>query len=121
MPYIQRSPAGDVVALFLAAPEPAAKWLAVDHPDVLTFLTSSDTRGNTSEQPDLPHNMLATLDRAMIRVLEDLVDVLIDKQIISLGDLPEQARTKVIARKQFRSTLPGAQNARRPSGMDDIV
>jgi hypothetical protein len=117
MPYIQRSPAGDVVALFLAAPEPGAEWLAVDHPDVLIFLNSSDTDG----QSELPHNVLATLDRAMIRVLEDLVDVLVDKQIISLVDLPEQARTKVIARKQFRSTLPGAHNARRSSGMDDIV
>lgn len=117
MPYIQRSPAGDVIALFLAPPEPAAEWLAVDHPDVLTFLNSSDARG----QSDLPHNVLASLDRAMIRVLEDLVDVLVDKQIISLGDLPEHARTKVVARKQFRSSLPGAQSTCRPTGMDDIV
>ena len=117
MPYIQRSQAGEVTALFLAAPESTAEWLAVDHSDVLTFLNSSDAR----DQSESPHNVLATLDRAMIRVLEDLVDVLVDKHIISLGDLPEQARTKVIARKQFRSTMPGAQSTRRALGMDDIV
>ncbi len=129
MPYLQRSPAGDVIALFLAAPEPAAEWLAVDHPDVVTFLNYSDARGQSDVQSDVrsdaqsdaQYNVLATLDRAMIRVLEDLVDVLVDKQIISLSDLPEQARTKVIARKEFRSTLPGTQNTRRPTSMDDIV
>lgn len=117
MPYIQRSPAGGVIALFLSAPESGAEWLAVDHPDVLRFLTDSEASGHVVK----PHDVLATLDRAMIRVLEDLVDVLVDKQIIRLSDLPEQARTKVAARKEIRRTLPHAHTTGTPVGLDDIV
>ena len=117
MPYIERSPNSDVIALFLAAPQPAAEWLPLDHPDVLAFLTRSDDRGEAG----LPYEVLETLDRAMIRVLEDLVDVLVDKHIIELSDLPEKARCKVQARKEFRGTLPGAHTETKRSGLDDIV
>lgn len=117
MPYIQRSPAGHVIALLLNAPEPHFEWLAADHPEVLRFLTDSDAIG----QGTMPHDVLATLDRAMIRVLEDLVDVLVDKHIIQLSDLPEQARTKVAARKEVRRTLPSAHTTSTPVGLDDIV
>ena len=119
MPYLQRSPSGDVIALFLAAPEPDTEWLTIDHPDVLAFLASSDDRGDAA----IPFEVMATLDRAMIRVLEDLVDVLVDKHVIALSDLPEQARTKVIARKEFRNTLPTTQSQHgdNAAGRDDIL
>ena len=119
MPYLQRNPSGDVIALFLAAPEPDTEWLTIDHPDILAFLANSDDRGEAA----IPFEVLATLDRAMIRVLEDLVDVLVDKHVIALSDLPEQARTKVIARKELRSTLPFTANPRtdNAAGGDDIV
>ena len=119
MPYLQRNPTGDVIALFLDAPEPDTEWLTIDHPDVLAFLANSDDRGEAA----IPFEELATLDRAMIRVLEDLVDVLVDKHVIALSDLPEQARTKVIARKELRSTLPSLNNPRAEDldGRDDIL
>lgn len=117
MPYIERSPTGEVIALFLQAPQPSAEWLTLDHPDVLTFLAHSDGRGEAG----LPQEVLATLDRAMIRVLEDLVDVLVDKQVIQLSDLPEKARYKVMARKEFRGTLPAGPVDVARSRQDDIV
>ena len=117
MPYIERSATHEVIALFLQAPQPSAEWLSLDHPDVLAFLARSDDRGAAG----LPHEVLATLDRAMIRVLEDLVDVLVDKQIIQLSDLPEKARYKVMARKEFRSALPAGPMDAERSGLDDIV
>ena len=119
MPYLQRSPSGTVIALFLTAPEPGAEWLTIDHPDVLTFLTNSDDCGDAAK----PFEVLATLDRAMIRVLEDLVDVLVEKHVIALSDLPEQARTKVIARKEFRSALSTTPSPRdnKMVGHDDIL
>lgn len=117
MPYIERNPDGEVIALFLAAPQPGAEWLTLEHVDVQAFLARSDDRG----QADLPYEALATLDRAMIRVLEDLVDVLVDKHIIQLSDLPEKARDKVKMRKEFRGALSGGQATEPQTGLDDIV
>lgn len=41
----------------------------------------------------------------MIRVYEDVVDVLIGKRIICLTDLPRAAQEKLLRRKHLRSLL----------------
>ena len=51
------------------------------------------------------HNALASSDLDMNRVLEDLITVLIDKQIIVLTDLPPQAQQKLAQRYELRSKL----------------
>jgi len=58
------------------------------------------------------HNALAVSDLDMIRVLEDVIAVLIDKRIIVLTDLPPQAQQKLARRYELRSKL---------SDLDEIV
>ncbi len=48
---------------------------------------------------------LADSDLEMIRVLEDLITVLIDKRVIMLTDLPPAAQGKLARRYQLRSSL----------------
>lgn len=44
----------------------------------------------------------AQLDASLIRVLEDLVDVLVARNIIRITDLPGEAQQKLFDRKGFR-------------------
>lgn len=48
-------------------------------------------------------------DLEMVRVLEDLIDVLMSKGVISITDLPEAAQTKLINRAQARQSLSGLE------------
>jgi hypothetical protein len=40
-----------------------------------------------------------------VRVIEDIIDALIVKNIINITDLPEQAQAKLFARKSFRERI----------------
>jgi len=51
---------------------------------------------------------LQSSDTAMVRVLEDLVDVLVAKDVIRLTDLPADARQRLLRRKAARGKLIGA-------------
>lgn len=50
-------------------------------------------------------NRLYESDLELIRVLEDLIDVLIGKGVIVLTDLPEAAQMKLAERRNLRSHL----------------
>lgn len=41
-------------------------------------------------------------DREFVRVLEDLIDLLARKGVVYIEDLPEQAREKILQRRQLR-------------------
>lgn len=44
-------------------------------------------------------------DLSLIRVLEDLIDVLIQKQVLRLTDLPETVQVKLMNRRQLRKSV----------------
>ena len=44
-------------------------------------------------------------DRELIRVLEDLIELLEDKNLIDLCELPEDARDKILRRRDLRRRL----------------
>ncbi|MFJ2976281.1 tryptophan synthase subunit beta [Kluyvera sp. NPDC087067] len=48
-------------------------------------------------------------DLEMVRVLEDLIEVLMSKGVISITDLPPAAQTKLLNRAQARQTLSGLE------------
>lgn len=55
--------------------------------------------------PDKKANELGQLDADFIRVLEDLIDVLVDNGTLRLTDLPPQALEKLSQRKRARARL----------------
>lgn len=63
-----------------------------DHPEVLDFL---GVEGSEKYQ-------FSSMDARLVRVLEDLVDTLIERSVIRLTDLPEDAQQKLLDRKRFR-------------------
>ena len=52
-------------------------------------------------------NQLKQSDLDMIRVLDDLVQVLMDKGVLRITDLPPAAQSKLLSRTQARVALGG--------------
>ncbi len=98
MPFVSRDDDGNVIAIFDRANEQAEQELSSDHPDILDFL---DRTGGSSEV----QVNLSSSDPDMGRVLEDLIQVLIDKRLIAKNDLPSPALDKISYRKRLRTEL----------------
>jgi hypothetical protein len=92
MPHVQRNPQGEIVSLHRDA-QPGAVFLPSEHPDVQAFV------GRPAGARD---GAFATLDAEFIRVIEDVVDVLVARNIIRITDLPGEAQHKLFERKNFR-------------------
>jgi len=50
-------------------------------------------------------NALSQTDTSLVRVLEDLIDVLITRGVIQFTDLPEAAQAKLLERRETRASL----------------
>jgi FMN phosphatase YigB (HAD superfamily) len=97
MPFVKRDASGRVVALFRERSDEAPEYLAVNSPEIAEFSDPDAPRGERS-------NMLQS-DLEMIRVYEDLIDILISKRIVVLTDFPTKAQEKLVRRKRLRSSL----------------
>ena len=58
-----------------------------------------------SDETSSSVDALTQSDAAIARVLEDLIDVLINKGVIQFTDLPEAAQNKLMTRRQTRAKL----------------
>ena len=97
MPYVQRDAAGKIIALFREPLDSGQEQLPADHLDVLTFLSDGDSA------PFSPFS-----DLQMIRVIEDVIDVLIRKQVILLTELPPAVQNKLLQQRSRRDQLFGS-------------
>ena len=88
MPFIRRNAQGAIDSLH-RRDEGGAEFLPDDHPDVRAFLGT-------------PDGGFASLDADFIRVIEDVIDTLISKNVINITDLPVEAQTKLFGRKGYR-------------------
>ena len=96
--HVLRNADGSIASL-ARTERPGGELLADDHPDVLRFLGS--------RAPDSGFN---EADAEFVRVLEDLIDTLIMKNVIRHTDLPEAAQRKLMLRKGLRNRMQGALN-----------
>ena len=62
------------------------------------------------EQDESIKEQLSTSDAELVRVLEDLIDVLIAHGTIRMTDLPPKALGKLTSRKQTRRKLNNSLN-----------
>lgn len=95
--YVKRNSAGEILSLAKESDPEHVEAIEPNHPEVLHFLSQS---GEVFNQ----------LDTSLIRVIEDLVDVLIDKNLLRLTDLPLPAQEKLLSRKKVRSSLKNSLN-----------
>lgn len=97
MVYVKRNAHGQVVALSRdgAGQDAAQGWVeaADDAPDVVAFCSM------VSEEVDA----LRRSDLGFVRVLEDVIDLLIERSIIRFTDLPPAAQSKLMERRSARA------------------
>ncbi|EPC03468.1 hypothetical protein L861_18185 [Litchfieldella anticariensis FP35 = DSM 16096] len=67
--------------------------IAPDSPELLAFLKQDQNRQLQE---------LRSTDLEFVRVLEDVIELLMDKGVISFTDLPDAAREKLMARQSLR-------------------
>lgn len=77
------------------------------HPEIQHFFQAAPTEPGFN-----------AADADFVRVLEDLIDTLIMKNVIHQTDLPAAAQRKLMVRKGLRSRLHGALNL---FGNDDRI
>lgn len=95
MLYIERGDDGKIVALHKRPGTLAVEEKAHMDEEVLTFLTETGTWGES----------LAFSDAATVRVIEDLVDLLVKKNVINFTELPEQAQHRIKERQILREKI----------------
>lgn len=98
MPYVSRDANGAICAIFQKANAKAREELAPDHPEIAAFLER--TGGSETIQIDL-----RTTDSEMSRVLEDLIQCLLEKRLILEADLPPVALDKITYRRNLRDRI----------------
>jgi hypothetical protein len=94
MPYVRRGPDGQIDSLHRNS-APGLEFLPDGHPDVFAFF------GHNAPAPE----DFNRLDASFVRVIEDVIDTLIVKNIINITDLPGEAQAKLFARKTFRERV----------------
>jgi hypothetical protein len=78
-------------------PQANAELIPQAHPDIQSFLKLQATAP-----------VFDAADAEFVRVIEDLIDTLIEKNIIRLTDLPVPAQKKLMMRKGLRNRMQGA-------------
>ncbi|MDT7524186.1 hypothetical protein RAE21_17525 [Rhodoferax sp. TBRC 17198] len=96
--HVLRNEDGSIASL-ARTERPGGELLPDDHPAIQAFLKGS---GNVSS--------FSEADAEFVRVLEDLIDTLIVKNIIRHTDLPVAAQQKITRRKGLRNRMQGALN-----------
>lgn len=94
MPYTRRGPDGQIDSLHRSG-EPGMEFLPDGHPDLNAFV------GTDAAAPV----EFGQLDAEFVRVIEDVIDTLIIKNILNITDLPDGAQAKLFARKTFRERI----------------
>lgn len=105
MPYVIRDAEGKIIAASSTPLDGACEQIAADAPELLAFVEA--LTGEVSE--------LALSDMKLIRAIEDIVDLLISKNIICITDLPPAVQNKLLERRSLRHSL----NALNLIGEDD--
>ncbi|MFC0269195.1 hypothetical protein [Kushneria aurantia] len=92
MLYVKRDSSGEIVMASREPTEECREVVELESGELMAFMSGR------SEQ----EARFIASDLAFVRVVEDLLEVLLSKGVISFTDLPEAARNKVMERKSLR-------------------
>lgn len=102
MPFVMRDGNGQVLAIYREMAAGAEEYLPPTDPAVQGFL-QQNAAAAPAPQGERPAMLQSDLD--MIRVYEDLTDILLSKNMVMLTDFPPAAQDKLMLRKRLRSSL----------------
>ncbi|MBN4083120.1 hypothetical protein JYU08_00375 [bacterium AH-315-B06] len=111
MPFVSRNEQGAITGVFGRQTAIAHEELDVDHPELRAFLQGPGAR-------HVRGRLLAS-DTEMARIAEDIIEVLIAKNIINFTDFPREAQQKLLRRRDLRRNLSTLSNL--VGDEDDII
>ena len=97
--YVQRDAQGLLIRVEAAAYAEATETLPADHHEIQAWYANEAVENSLKQ--------LKQSDFEMIRVLDDLIQVLTQKGVIRVTDLPPAAQAKLMDRTQAREALGG--------------
>jgi len=103
MPFVKRDESGAIVAVFRQPGQEGLEELDARDPELTTYLY--DTVLDLAARKEWIES-----DLGLVRVLEDLVQVLIEKGVLMFTDLPEAAQEKLRGRSGFRKQFAYVEN-----------
>ena len=98
MIYVRRDPSGKIVAASRDSSSSEAEgWekAAENDPELVAFCRNLSSRAH----------VLSASDLELIRVLEDLINLLIENGVIRFTDFPAAAQAKLLTRRDTRAAL----------------
>jgi len=95
MLFVERGTDGKIIALYNAPHPSALEQRSLMDEEVLAFFNATESW----------KQLMSFSDLATIRILEDLIDVLVRKNVIQFTELPEQAQHRILERKQMREKI----------------
>jgi len=99
MPYVSRDRDGNIESLCAEASAIASEYVSAHHLAVLDFIEGC-SGGDQAVKLTLQDS-----DAGVARITEDLVHLLVQKNVILFTDLPDVVQTKLITRDKLRSQL----------------
>lgn len=98
MLYVERDNDGNIIALHDKPSTASDEQKSIMDEEILKFI-------NNNVDTDPWMELLSLSDAGTIRILEDLIDLLIRKNIILFTELPDEAQAKINERKQMRQHI----------------
>lgn len=102
MPFVLLDENNHIVAVYTENVDGAVE-VAPDDPALREFIYRNHPEEEQREK-------LMKSDLTLARVMEDLIDVLIEKGVIMFTDFPEAAQKKLLERRGFRKEFSYVQN-----------
>lgn len=96
--YIKRNAAGELIAVSKIAESDFVEVVDEDIPALLAFIQQT----KNAEQLALEQT-----DQTMARVMEDVVNLLVEQGVIRFTDLPNAAQHKLLNRRELRGKRQG--------------
>ena len=98
MPFVERDDDGNIIRLHRDKTDEDYEYLPHDDQEVQAFLTDSDPFFQRQKE-------LTATDFQLIRSIEDIIEVLVDKGVLSEEDLPGAVHNLVKRRQTIRGML----------------
>ena len=105
MPYVTRDDSGKITGVFDDPEGGALEELRFDDPELMHFISEKEP-----SSPEAIRQILHESDLGMVRLVDDLVDLLIAKGIIKFTELPPVAGEKYLQRQAARERLQGEKS-----------
>jgi len=96
--YIKRNDHGHIIAVSQTAEQGMTEYVDDNSDELQLFLQTIKSHHQI---------MLEQSDQKMARVLEDVVNLLVEKGTIRFTDLPEAAQIKLLSRRELRQQRQG--------------